>query len=425
MPQIVLPTLHAAQAAIRRHPAKFKAIRCGRRFGKSEMLIEEACNDAAQGAFVGLFFPGYKYQTEIFHRIIDILLPIKRTSNRTEGVYRTKTGGRLDFWSLDNEDCGRSRKYHKIHIDECSLKKGLGMVDIWEQSIKPTLLDYDGEARIYGTPKGVNDENFFYRACHLTELGFINFHAPTWTNPHLSRAAVDRLRAEYPPLVFAQEFGAEFVDWSGDQFFNVDNMLAGGLGHDMPPFCDYVFAVIDTANKSGKEHDGTGVMYFALQKYGGKLTLYVLDYDLVQIDGAFLETWLPTIYQNLESLAVECRSQLGSAGVFIEDKASGIILLQQARAKNCMAEPIDSKLTLLGKDERAINISGKVFQGLVKITKRAVNRIVNFKQVSKNHMISQIKAFRPGDKDAYKRADDLLDCFCYGVAIALGNTEGY
>jgi hypothetical protein len=36
-----------------------------------------------------------------------------------------------------------------------------------------------------------------------------------------------------------------------------------------------------------------------------------------------------------------------------------------------------------------------------------------------------VLSFRPGDKDAYKRADDLLDVFTYGVAIALGNQDGF
>jgi hypothetical protein len=32
--------------------------------------------------------------------------------------------------------------------------------------------------------------------------------------------------------------------------------------------------------------------------------------------------------------------------------------------------------------------------------------------------------FRIGDKDR-KREDDLLDMFCYGIALALGNNEGF
>ena len=41
-----------------------------------------------------------------------------------------------------------------------------------------------------------------------------------------------------------------------------------------------------------------------------------------------------------------------------------------------------------------------------------------------NHLVDQIESFRIGDKDN-KREDDLLDTFCYGIAIGLGNSEGF
>jgi len=36
-----------------------------------------------------------------------------------------------------------------------------------------------------------------------------------------------------------------------------------------------------------------------------------------------------------------------------------------------------------------------------------------------NHFLHQVTTFRIGDKEAAKRADDLLDCFTYGVAVGL------
>jgi hypothetical protein len=39
-------------------------------------------------------------------------------------------------------------------------------------------------------------------------------------------------------------------------------------------------------------------------------------------------------------------------------------------------------------------------------------------------VLDQIEGFRVGDKNG-DREDDLLDTFCYGVAIALGNSEGF
>ena len=42
-----------------------------------------------------------------------------------------------------------------------------------------------------------------------------------------------------------------------------------------------------------------------------------------------------------------------------------------------------------------------------------------------NHLLSQIGAYRIGDPDAYKRADDLSDAFVYGVALACGSSTGF
>lgn len=87
-----------------------------------------------------------------------------------------------------------------------------------------------------------------------------------------------------------------------------------------------------------------------------------------------------------------------------------------------MAHGIDSVLTAKGKDERAISVSGYVFRGEVKITQPAFDKVVVYKTQSRNHFITQVTGFRIGVKD---QADDLLDTFCYGVAIALGNSKGF
>ena len=41
-----------------------------------------------------------------------------------------------------------------------------------------------------------------------------------------------------------------------------------------------------------------------------------------------------------------------------------------------------------------------------------------------NHLVHQIENFKVGDKDN-RREDDLLDTFCYGLALALGNRDGF
>jgi len=49
---------------------------------------------------------------------------------------------------------------------------------------------------------------------------------------------------------------------------------------------------------------------------------------------------------------------------------------------------------------------------------------VDLKGKRKNHLISQVTGFRIGDPDAAKRADDLADCYMYGLIIGLGGPDG-
>ena len=207
----------------------------------------------------------------------------------------------------------------------------------------------------------------------------------------------------------------------GGSFFTEASLLVNGAPVAYPFNPELVFATIDSAVKTGKQHDGVGVVYWAYLK--AAQALVILDWDLKQVEGALLETWLPTVYQRLEALAKDCRARFGSRGAFIEDKASGMILLQQARNRGWAAIPIDSKLTSLGKSERAINCSGYVHGGQVKISEPAFRRVVTYKGVTKNHLLGQVLAFRAGTADMGD--DDLLDCFSYGVSLSLGNRAGF
>ena len=226
------------------------------------------------------------------------------------------------------------------------------------------------------------------------------------------------------PLVYAQEYLAEFVDWAGVAFFGREKLLEDGQPVPYPTSCDGVFAVIDTASKTGTDHDATAVTFFALDKLSRRAPLVILDWDIAQIEGALLETWLPMVFDRLEELSRLCGARHGSVGVWIEDKNSGTILLQQAIRRQWPATAIDSKLTAMGKDERALSVSGYVYRESVKYTDYAFDKTTVHKRKSRNHLVDQIESFRIGDKDN-KREDDLLDTFCYGIAIGLGNNEGF
>jgi hypothetical protein len=443
--QISFVELHAGQVAAywALKPHRFKALRCGRRFGKTDFAKTLIGQSLVMGQECAWFAPQHMISSEVFADLSRGLRPILDRTSRAAAVMRTRTGGRLDFWSLENPIAGRSRRYRFVVIDEAAFAKegdnkvDGSMMELWEKSIKPTLYDYGGEALVCSNSAGKNPDNFFYNICTDRQYGFREYHATTMDNPLLPKRMQNETIEEWlarrnqfqadlirdnDPLVYAQEYLAEFVDWSGVAFFNREKLLEQGQPVPYPVTCDAVFAVIDTASKTGTDHDATAVTFFASDRLRGKLL--ILDWDIAQIEGAILETWLPSVFERLEELARMCHARYGYLGAWIEDKNSGTILLQQVIRRGIPAHAIDSKLTAMGKDERAISVSGYVHRGEVKYTDHAFNKTSVYKRKSRNHLLDQVESFRVGDKDS-EREDDLLDTFCYGIAIGLGNSEGF
>jgi hypothetical protein len=276
-----------------------------------------------------------------------------------------------------------------------------------------------------GTPKGVDPDNYFYAACTDKALGWLEFHTPTASNPMLDAEAVAKLIDEYPPLVYQQEYLAEFVDWRGVAFFGLDSLLVEGQPVDVTWRGDQVFAVVDTASKTDAQHDSTGVVYCLKSRFSG-IPLVILDWDITKIEASLLTNWIPGVNARLEELATELKARNGSIGMFIEDKDSGIMLNQAIPRIGIASHAIDSKLTSVGKEGRAIVASPHVFQGKVKLSRLAFDKTKRHNEQTKNHFIDQVCGFRMGqEKKEYKGRRDLLDAFTYSVAIALGDSTGF
>lgn len=416
---------------------QYAILRCGRRYGKTAFASTVAVNCLVQGETVGWFAPSYKIMSEVYYELSVMLEPIRLHASKTDGIIRTVGGGRIDFWTLENEDAGRSRKYHQIVIDEGAFTNNETMMAQWERAIEPTLADYDGRVLVCSNTNGVDPENYLWKISPGLNGGdppgpdgrgsrykFREYHAPSSRNPFLSQKFLAQKKGQSHPLVWRQEYLAEFVDWSGVAFFSIDSLLVDGRPVPQPQRVDGVFAVVDTAVKTGKDNDGTAVMFFGLIN-NVPSPLIILDWEIVQVSGDLLDKWLVTVFQRLEELARTCRSRAGSLGAHIEDKSTGMVLNQQALRRGLPAHPINSKLTAMGKDERAMNASGYVYNGKVKMAEPAYNKTTVYKEVSRNHAIGQITGFRIGDKDAAKRADDLLDTFTYGVSIGIGDPDGW
>jgi hypothetical protein len=426
---LVLPEPHPGQLAawevIRNN--RFTAGRCGRRFGKTELAKIITSNAMARGQIVGWFAPDYKRLIESFNELTDLLKPIKRSSNKTDGTIRTITGGRVDTWTLLDPYAGRSRKYHWAIIDEAAFGPANTM-DIWTKAIKPTLLDYRGKCLAISNTNGIASDNFLYQVCRSEKEkhGFAEFHAPSSANPYLSADELEDLERKTEPLIWQQEYLAEFVDFGGAAFFSGDKLLDGGIGVEYPTHCDLVTTTIDTAVKAGSKNDASAAMHWAVieETRNAPPRVILLDWDMIQVRADFLESWIPGVMDRQMELARMCGARRVD-GAWIEDAASGPMLIGQTKTKGYQAQEIPSQLTAKGKDPRAMLAASPVYRGEVKFSRFAHDKTMNFKGVTQNHAWTQVTGFKIGDKDAATRADDLLDTFTYGVILNLVDQRAY
>ena len=246
------------------------------------------------------------------------------------------------------------------------------------------------------------------------------------------REVVEQNKLELGPHAYDTQYQQMPRAREGSYFFSREQLLVERAGNngtktyeplDFPKSCDAVFAVVDSASKVERKHDGTGVTYFAYSRHPTPSAV-ILDWDISQMEASLLTVWLPTVFSRLEELARLCGAKAGSVGAWVEDKDSGVVLLQHAARNNWPARAIDSKMTSIGKEARAVSIGGYVNKNQVKISRPAYDKVTIYKGRSRNHFLYQVTTYRMGVGTSADE-DELFDTFCYGVGITLGNADAF
>lgn len=217
--------LHQGQRRILADAARFNAVACGRRFGKSALGIALAAHGAPYcpggalaGYDVGWFAPTYKVLMPAYRTCVAFLRAYTRRVDGNEKRIELNTGAAIDFWTLEDADAGRARRYGLVIVDEAAMARNLQQA--WEQAIRPTLTDFAGAGWFLSTPKG---RNFFHSLYQRDGVlpGWKSHQAPTSANPHIPASEIEEARRTLPERVYLQEYEAVFLDDGGGVFRHV------------------------------------------------------------------------------------------------------------------------------------------------------------------------------------------------------------
>jgi Terminase RNaseH-like domain len=217
---ITLPRPHPGQQRVVKEAARFNCLACGRRWGKTTLGIDRLVGPALGGQPVAWFAPSYKMMSEVWRDVRRVFDPATERVNAQEKRLELVTGGVVDMWSLDAPSTSRGRRYQRVVVDEAAMVDDLE--DAWNAVIRPTLVDFRGDAWFLSTPRGLNHFRTMYdRGQDAGHPEWASWQMPTLTNPYISPQEVEAARLMLPERTFLQEFEAMFLEDTGVIFRRV------------------------------------------------------------------------------------------------------------------------------------------------------------------------------------------------------------
>jgi hypothetical protein len=123
--RVPLPRPHRAQQQVIDEAARFNAVVCGRRFGKTTLGIDRLIGPALDGMPVAWCAPTYRMMVETWTILQDVLASVIAQRNEQEHRLTLVSNGTIDLWSLEDPNTIRGRAYALIVVDEAAQVKDL------------------------------------------------------------------------------------------------------------------------------------------------------------------------------------------------------------------------------------------------------------------------------------------------------------
>jgi PBSX family phage terminase large subunit len=214
--------LHSKQSEIVKDPHRFRVVCAGRRGGKTELAVTEMAGKAYAkgGRHIAYIAPTLQQARDIaWVKLVKVCAPItiKKLENPSHTLtVQTADGGKstISLRGWESIETLRGQAFDFLVIDEIASMRNWEAN--WNEILRPTLTDNEGECLFISTPKGFN--HFYKLYNKQNEEGgtdYKSFHFTSFDNPHIKQEEIEKAKLELSENQFAQEYLADFRKQEG------------------------------------------------------------------------------------------------------------------------------------------------------------------------------------------------------------------
>lgn len=228
---------------------RFRVLAAGRRWGKTKLAAHEVIEAALSRPNSVVWWVANTYRNvargykEVVRQLPPSLLKKAAPSYTSNTLYlQFANGSVIEFYSGGSPDALAGEGVHFMVVDEGALIPD----NVWNQMLRPTLMDTGGRALVISTPRG---HNWFWKLHQLGlkgQTGYGAYHFPQTSNPYVPLEETEAVKKELPDMIFRQEIMAEFVA-AGASIFGTGLEHRGAIVPDVALAEGHIVMGIDLA----------------------------------------------------------------------------------------------------------------------------------------------------------------------------------